>query len=67
MKEAFSVHKKMENNEYCVFMLLDFPSATILNVMAYRLITAITSEKNTLIVNNSSNQMMSYKFKIGST
>ena len=34
MKEAFSVHKKMENNEYCVFMLLDFPSATILNVMA---------------------------------
>ena len=30
MKEAFSVHKKMENNEYCVFMLLDFPSATIL-------------------------------------
>ena len=45
MKEAFSVHKKMENNEYCVFMLLDFPSATILNVMAHRLITAITSEK----------------------
>ena len=34
MKEAFSVHKKMENNEYCVFMLLDFPSATIFNVMA---------------------------------
>ena len=34
MKEAFSVHKKMENNEYCVFILLDFPSATILNVMA---------------------------------